>query len=354
MKAIIFILLIFSANVVFCESSPKNVMIFMAADNSLEDFSYRDLDEINNSLPLNSIDLNIEVHRKNESFELSYEISSSKKVPIKRHRDISKNLDEFIKRNLKKDAPNILILWGHGQGPKSEYSTREFGGIFTNSDNYSALSTQKLGEILRKFLISILIFDMCLMQNLKVITQLESGPEIIIGSAQIQNLIGLPYSDMMYLIDQEDDLRYLSSKIVDTAQNNMPNANFTFSAIYTQQSRYILDSLSSLNRDLKELLRTDPIKHFVYSTYFNDLPQFPGNYYDIGMYLGILKKIDLENEMFPPKIKNKISKVQDNINSSLINKTFGPHYIDGTAPYYVEFFQGLSLTKDQMALPKFD
>ena len=70
----------------------------------------------------------------------------------------------------------------------------------------------------------------------------------------------------------------------------MPNKNYTFSAFYNGDHQHIIEKLELLNEDLNLFFKNDSYYEFIYSTYYVDLPFFPGNYYDIGMYLGILKK----------------------------------------------------------------
>ena len=329
----------------------KNVMIFMAADNNLEQYAASDLLEIQSKDYLNTT-IKIQVHL-NES---SSRITKKKSVSLREKYDQLKNpktqLLDFLEWAYDKDKENFLILWGHGQGPKDKSSKKIFGGVFTDSKNYQALSTKDLGHILKRYSISTLIFDMCLMQNLSVHSHLKSTANIVIGSAQVQDLIGLPYNKVLNSIDKLENSKRIAQSIVNETTKSMPNKNYTFSAFYLTGNSSISQKLLILKTEIKQLLELDPYQEFIYSTYYIDLPTFPGNYYDLGMYLGILKLMHFENKNLPPKILKIITSIQDELNFYTIKKSVGSHYTDGHAPYYIEFFQGLSTTPEYMATPQ--
>ena len=130
----------------------------------------------------------------------------------------------------------------------------------------------------------------------------------------------------------------------------MPNKNFTFSATYNASSETVIEKLHSLKTELKNLL-IDPYQEFIYSTYYVDLPKFPGSYIDIGMYLGILKEMDYENNNLTYTIKRKIKAIQDELNYKIIHKEVGTLYINDSPSYYVEYFQGISIPENLALLP---
>ena len=323
----------------------------MAADNNLEQYATSDLLEIQRNDYLNTT-IKIQVHLNESSSRITKKNSVSLNETYEQLKNQKTQLQEFLEWTYDKDKENFLILWGHGQGPKETNSKKSFGGAFTDSKNYPALSTKDLGHTLRRYEISMLIFDMCLMQNLSVLSHLKSGTNIVIGSAQLQDLIGLPYNKVLDSIDRLEDSTRIAQSIVNETTKSMPNKNYTFSAFYLTGHRSISQKLLLLKNELKQLLELDPYQEFIYSTYYIDLPTFPGDYYDLGMYLGILKLMHFENKNLPLKILKKITTIQDEINFYTIKKSVGSHYTDGYAPYYIEFFQGLSTTPEYMATPQ--
>ena len=190
------------------------------------------------------------------------------------------------------------------------------------------------------------------MQNISVHSHLQNGVEIIIGSAQVQNLIGLPYQSVLESISTSSTQAEIAKNIVQQTAIAMPNKNFTFSAIYSSGYESIAQKLLVLKNELKNFLELDPYQEFIYSTYYIDLPTFPGGYYDLGMYLGILKLMHFENLNLPKKILRRITSIQDEISFHTIKKSIGSHYTDGRAPYYIEFFQGLSTTSEYVVIPQ--
>ncbi len=325
----------------------------MAADNDLAAYAKADLAEISKVIyGQDQVDLKVEVHLPSQSFRelhVNQRALAEEIMPMTSAKD---QLTNFLDWAVDKNKENILILWGHGQGPRLKNSKSPFGGIFTASENYAPLSTEILGSILSGHTIDLLIFDMCLMQNLITLEHLKGKAPIVIGSAQIQNFIGLPYDKVINKMRKTMTLENLSKEIVKITAEIMPNDNFTFSAFFNGKNQNIFPALSSLNNELQKLLLTDPYYEFIFSTYFIDLPSFPGSYIDLGMYLGILKKIDYENKVFSVKLRKKIQKVQDEINFSLIEKRYGSEYIEGNRPYFVEFFQGLSVPSENLIFPK--
>ena len=325
----------------------------MAADNDLAAYARADLDEISKVIyGQNQVDLKVEVHLPSQSFRELHADDHSSSEEIMPMTSAKDQLASFLDWAFDKSKENILILWGHGQGPRLSNSTSSFGGIFTGSENYTPLSTETLATIISDRSIDLLIFDMCLMQNIITLEHLKNKAPIVIGSAQIQNFIGLPYDKVINEMRKNISLENLSKEIVKITAQIMPNKNYTFSAFYNGKNQNILLALETLNKEILDLFLQDPYYEFIFSTYFIDLPSFPGNYIDLGMYIGILKKIDYENKIFSKKLRKKIQKVQDEINFSLIEKRYGSEYIEGNRPYFVEFFQGLSVPKRKLIIPK--
>ena len=125
------------------------------------------------------------------------------------------------------------------------------------------------------------------------------------GSAQIQNFIGLPYDKVLSAIDAVENNSKLSRIIVRETADIMPNTNFTFSAFYLAHTADIKEKLDLLNMRIKLELKEDPFKAFVLSNYVIDLPTFPGGAIDLGMYLAILKLADNENTLFSRRVHKK-------------------------------------------------
>jgi len=342
--------LLFSSNIIAAKK--RNVLIFMAADNDLEHYAIQNLNEIEISYPKKMVNQIVaQTHLTDRSFISTINNTTSYVVETKNLVNPAKQLNTFLTKYSNPNEENILIIWGHGQGPLKDNSPQNFGGVFTSSKNYLPLSTESLGNTLSKHHISMLIFDMCLMQNLQVIEDLNHSVEIIIGSAQIQNLIGLPYYQILNSIDREIPLQDVAKEIVTHTSKSMPNKNFTISAVYDGETNHLTESFLKLTELLTTFISSDPYLIFLYSNYFIDLPSFPGEYYDLGMYLGILKKIEYENSIFPKSILNQINKVQDELSYTLLAKDFGSEYMEIDRPYYIEFFQGLSITQEMIYSP---
>ena len=180
MKLILIIALLIIGGETF-SIEKRSVLIFMAADNDLEEYAKRDLLEIEKALSTtNNLEIKIETHFKDQSFRTTISNNQSSSFQVSSLTSPSDQLDSFLSWGINPTSENILILWGHGQGPKSKTLKKTFGGVFTASENYHSLSTENLGKILSKYSIEILIFDMCLMQNLLVFEHLKTAQGLLL------------------------------------------------------------------------------------------------------------------------------------------------------------------------------
>ena len=328
-----------------------NVNIFMAADNDLEEFAYNDLEEIKTIwMQLKNVAINIELHTSNESKRITFKNNEIIENTTPRLTEPKTQLANFAKWSFNAEEKNILIIWGHGQGPLikkrfDRFRNSKFGGIFTGSKNYSPLSSEDLAEIFSKYKYEILIFDMCLMQNIHVLNDVSKFANIIIASAQIQNFNGLPYDLILKKISEIGDFAELAKHIIIDTATIMPNDTYTLSALHGNSIPYIYQQLNYINTLIQDLILESAFIEFIIKSYLEQLPHFPGDYYDIGMYIGQLNLIDQENDILTIKIQKELAKLQDELNFGLIFKKFGGHYVDGHMPYYVEYFQGLSINQ---------
>lgn len=113
----------------------------------------------------------------------------------------------------------MLVVWGHGQGftselrdiaPGTDLFSGRFGGLAFEEGSSDYLTTPALARVLRrtkeevfdgKDQIDIYASDACLMQMLEVAYEVAPYTNYIVGSAQIQSYLGMPYRTMMYEIN---------------------------------------------------------------------------------------------------------------------------------------------------------
>ena len=109
----------------------------------------------------------------------------------------------------------MVIVWGHGQGftsledsgLESSVFAGRFGGLAFQESSVDYLTTPALSRLLREVKdealgpdrkIDVYASDACLMQMLEVAYEVSDSTKYIVGSAQTQTYLGLPYRHLFY------------------------------------------------------------------------------------------------------------------------------------------------------------
>lgn len=196
-------------------AEPKEwtLLVFMNGHNSLEQFTYSDMKEMEE---VGSSDkLNLIVLRDLKSNKIStkmYYVEKGKSTVVYDHKkniDMGdwKNVVEFFKY-VKEHYPAknyFLDIWNHGGGWKL---LKEKGpitrGISTDDGTGHTISTVQLGETLRQIRklnndkkIEILGMDACLMQMAEVAYQVRDGAEYIAASEEVEPGDGWAYQGFL-------------------------------------------------------------------------------------------------------------------------------------------------------------
>lgn len=234
----------------FAHAKEWTILNFMAADNDLETYAYRDLYEMEAGYSSGQVragstattDVIVELDtRGNEGIRRLHMMQRSDVYngPLTNEKDIRspviQTLDEDkapaqVGKRLKdfllwgaKNYPSqklAVIIWGHGQGwgvsssteSKRNARNNKYGGIAFDDTQKSVLSILELKTILAEVVksigrkIDVLVFDSCLMQSIEVLTEVSASVRYIVGSTQSQNFLGLPYRRLLYEVNSR---RYL-------------------------------------------------------------------------------------------------------------------------------------------------
>ncbi len=223
------------------------LLIFMAADNDLEPYALKDLQEIEagyesgrKAAASSTLRADVVVQldtRAKEGFrrlhlfqteevlrpglrstdfasrtaaqvrspiaEFAPELDSTGK-PLSRE----KQFEEFLRWGVRNYPSQklMVIVWGHGQGWGTRTQSGTQGGLAIGEGDSSRLSVPALARVLEKIVrseragrpIDVYASDACLMQMAEVAYEIAPSTSYIIGSAQVQSFEGLPYRRILF------------------------------------------------------------------------------------------------------------------------------------------------------------
>ncbi len=232
------------------------VMVYMCADNSLNEQSYQDLSEMMQVSSTTRVKIIIQIDNLSSSVEPNcrrYLIENGNKVLLSDLGLIDManpqtliDFARFTSSHYNADK-YFLILWDHGNGwPLGVYGGEDNKGIIydQSSNNWIGVAGGELRyamteikKVLRKN-ISIVGFDACLMSMVEVGGELTDAADIMFASEEVTPWNGLPYNDIFSIIINQPSLSAIAyaKKLVDVSTNSYNNGSqgyepCTFSAI---------------------------------------------------------------------------------------------------------------------------
>ncbi len=264
---------------------PWTVVVYLAADNDLTPYAYKNLQEMEAVGSQAGLDIIAQVDDRGTGGMRRYEIFRDPKrdyspqtLPYYQSqlhlslsspaegiresvgpqivkKDRGQELGEFLQSALSRHPSDYtwIVLWGHGRGYAGRVGKNKAarGGLAFDESNgtYFSIPTLKriLGAINRGVLgnrgIDVLSSDACLMQMIEVASDLAPYARYVQGSSQVQNYFGLPYP----LILSELASRFKNSSKMLAARGMNPGA-------FTED--YLLASLIPylVNHDFKKKL----------------------------------------------------------------------------------------------------
>lgn len=187
----------------------NTVIIYMGAENSLQSFSYNDLNEMQmgaNDIPE---DCQVVVYRDAELKPSIFKLSRKGMTTWKEYKTDMNSADpatmKSILKDIIKDFPSkkySLVLWSHGSGWIDE--TRNSRAIIVDNQSNSTsnkgswIGISELASILASLpRMEYIFFDACYMQSVEVASQLYKYTSYIIGSPTEIPGEGAPYHLIM-------------------------------------------------------------------------------------------------------------------------------------------------------------
>lgn len=192
--------------------SEWTILVYMAADNGLNQSAINDINQMENAFISDSINVIVQIDFNEEDVANSqyenvvrYQITHDETEDINSTilmnlRDINsgkpENLVDFVNWGLSKYPSERvgLIIWSHGTG------WRENQNRYICQDGVETISVAD-GELRNAFnqfnsYLDFVMFDACNMQSIEIITEIEGYTSCIIGSEDAIPTMGFPYNDI--------------------------------------------------------------------------------------------------------------------------------------------------------------
>lgn len=187
----------------------NTVIIYMGAENSLQSFSYNDLNEMQMGAKDIPEDCQVVVYRDAELKPSIFKLSRKGMTTWKEYKTEMNSADpatmKSILKDIIKDFPSekySLVLWSHGSGWIDE--TRNSRAIIVDNQSNSTsnkgswIGISELASILASLpRMEYIFFDACYMQSVEVASQLYKYTSYIIGSPTEIPGEGAPYHLIM-------------------------------------------------------------------------------------------------------------------------------------------------------------
>ncbi len=196
----------------------------MASDNSMLDAYYNNLEQlINASYYSSNIDINVFADVNNKSYYFYIKNGNIDTLYISDNcnsGDPNTIGDFFINSfNNYDDKIKIMILWDHGT---NWYEKQEKAIMFDNNpDDYISIVNGELNSIVEKVSnsinnkIDLIVFDACDMQSIEVLYEIYEYCNYSLGSEVIVPYLGMPYSKILPLINNESDIEQIGKIFCD-------------------------------------------------------------------------------------------------------------------------------------------
>ncbi len=311
----------------------------------------------------------------------------------------------------------MVIVWGHGQGwlgapieitatevaqlntvaPTGQLtnalsqisalpqpSTSKFGGIAVNPATGNGLSVADLNAALSATvtatlegrLIDVYASDACLMQMAEVAREIGDTSRYIVGSAQVQSFVGLPYRRLMYeintgrflsggaLVGKSDEallvakmLPLLAEQSLDPIRGQQGRAEpraretFTMSALSSQALKQRLSpALADFSASLLAYLNEDPVRGFSISSVIKAAPSFMGGGKELGSFLSLIELSRLEDvarrgnlSPLSKLLATSIAEAQLALSETVIERRLGTRYLEVEKSFHLLGYRGLGI-----------
>lgn len=304
----------------------------------------------------------------------------------------------------------MVILWGHGQGwsadpdeslPASRWgleatvtlpadlpqadATGRFGGVLFDPASKSALHINQLARVLddvvqntlegRRF--DIYASDACLMQMAEVAYEVAPFTRYIVGSAQVQSYLGLPYRRLLYELntgrllsasrrptgrfDEADALArmlpQLAEQSLDPQRGHQGQADqkaietFTMSTLASDQLLWnFAPEVQRLGQRIREYLAEDSFRAMDLPQVARLAPSFMGGGKEFGAFLTLLEQaLELEVDRSGQasdatrRLAEQILRTRAALDETVLERRFGRAYRSTDQSFHLLGYRALGV-----------
>ena len=336
-------------------------MIFMNADNNLDQNAVKDLKEMRSKGGSNEI-MNIVVMVDREKGPAyTYYLENGKMEIVTKHGEVDmgdyKVYSSFVKNAIKKYPAKhyCSIIWNHGTGWKAIKKAQGMvRGISYDDQSGNHITTAQLGFALKEInsalgrKLDILCFDACLMQMAEVAYTAKEGADLIVGSEEVEPGDGYPYKEIFSGIKQGMNPIDVAKLIVKSYTDSYDDG----SAGYHASTQSIIVSSAyenfkdALNGYAKMLMSSDSGKQITKILNEVQVFSYPENI-DLRHFV-VLSKSKIKN----PTLKNSADKLLNAIDRLVpvaSRSGYGVNFAYGLAIYFPK--ESHKFSKEYFHLP---
>lgn len=319
-------------------------MVYMCGDNSMNDQTYVDIEEMMQVGSSAQVKVIVQVDHllsSNEPGARRYLIENGGKTQLSDLGDVDmadpQTLIDFVRLSCSQFSASkyLLILWDHGNGwPIGYYNVNKDKAIIydQSSNNWIGIADGELRYAvteIKKILgkkISILGFDACLMGMAEVASEVSDASEIMFASEEVTPWNGFPYDDLLQALQSNPrisarDYSMVMAQLCANSYNNGSQGNYscTYSSIdlkrYSQSQENFLKTCNILSKYTNTLLIQQARNSVQTFSIENNPPRPSDDYID---FIDLLKNI--KNFVTVPDDKDKIEKSINAFQNSVIAK----------------------------------
>ncbi|MCS6915620.1 MAG: clostripain-related cysteine peptidase [Myxococcales bacterium] len=332
--------------------------------------------------------------------------------------DPARDLEAFLEWGMRRYPAEryMLVLWGHGEGwspaqpprqpatsrflraeevdvdlpaesatPRNPFAGRGFrGGVVFDWTQAAYLDIPSLHRVLRNTSqrllgrpLDVYVADACLMQMVEVATEISDSVRFIVGSAQVQDFLGLPYRDIMAHLTaadfgsaprrvQTDDEAYLLAHLLpelyqaslDPNTGSLqaklaPDAHrtVTMSALSSSELRsQLLPAMADLAARLSEYLAEDPLRSSDLRFVIQHTPSFIGSAQDVGAFLGMLELLLRREAQATPavgpahgRLQRAVNRTREALLRTVLSYAYGTEYRSVESQLHLLGFRAVSV-----------
>lgn len=344
------------------ETKEWTFMVFMNADNNLDENAVKDMKEMKSFSRLSSFANLVVMVDREKGPAVTYNYNCEKPAIIEKHGEIDmgdyKEYAKFVKETVKNFPAKhyCSIIWNHGTGWKTiKRASGMVRGVSYDEQSGNHISTAQLGFALndiKKALggnkLDLLCFDACLMQMAEVVHTVREGADIIVGSEEVEPGEGYPYKEIFSNLKSgmkpEEVARLIAKSYADSYDDGCAGyESSTHSCVFSSAYEGFKDAL---NGYCKLLMASD--YNVQITKILSEVTKF-GYPENIDLkHFAILSKAKIKNAGVQKAADKLIRAIEKMVDSNFVSG-YGTSHAYGLAIYFPQFSHKFS--KEYRLLP---